>query len=648
MRHLAVFGGFTTAILVWSAAGIFGQQNSESGLDWLLTDDEANEAWYVSTAHSRLTYTDELDGRSSAELILKHHAFKEKNLSFEVNSDAGSLKVKLARIILDLPLSRTKTRISFRGGDDPGVWIDDKEYMPGKGKWIKIYLDDDTPTLRFSFDKPKHLNVIVSINATRQTPARTGSTASRTTTGVDAIAEVKHGVFQVITYDENNKPLGKGSAFLVDQKGILVTNFHVIHGASSAGVKYAWGGNEIKAKLRHVIPKYDLAFLSIDTSQIRAPHVAPPPAALRVSSRGAQPGADAWAVGYPLGVGYTVTKGVVNGLRTFNQLPSLYRKGSSYDPSSKWLQTDCTINPGNSGGPLVNSRGEVIGVNTWSLLVGDNMYFALSAAHLISELAILPATDLGFAAAKEKHGERQSIWSYIPEHIDPYKPARPSSQLQIRNASASLRNHVLVTCPTCKGAGHVIRSKKIGMKTEGSYRTPIYRDYKETCSRCKGKKQYLNNEKVIARICDNATKAVASANQEHPNSTDALQYAYDALLDQIARNTTVLNICSDRARAILARDTVPSGTPLVTEAFLVGSIRHPQGNDDLKLLITIPTQHLLLFTNGILEDDLEKGSVLVGGIITDKRANDRGDIIAVVQNGYLIKTPTMSTSRISR
>ncbi len=145
-------------------------------------------------------------------------------------------------------------------------------------------------------------------------------------------------------------PRGTGTGFIWDERGHIVTNFHVIQGGSGARVTLA-DQSSYPAKLVGAFPDRDLAVLKID-----APAAKLPPIALG-SSRELQVGQRVYAIGNPFGLDQSLTTGIVSALNreieSFNQRTI---RGV--------IQTDAAINPGNSGGPLLDSAGRLIGVNT--------------------------------------------------------------------------------------------------------------------------------------------------------------------------------------------------------------------------------------------------------------------------------------------
>lgn len=146
-------------------------------------------------------------------------------------------------------------------------------------------------------------------------------------------------------------PRGNGSGFIWDDAGHVVTNFHVIEGASQATVKLA-DGRDYQAALVGASPAHDIAVLRIGVGFSR-----PPPVPVG-TSHDLKVGQKVFAIGNPFGLDWTLTSGIVSALDR-----SL--AGEAGRPTIQHLiQTDTAINPGNSGGPLLDSAGRLIGINT--------------------------------------------------------------------------------------------------------------------------------------------------------------------------------------------------------------------------------------------------------------------------------------------
>ena len=147
-----------------------------------------------------------------------------------------------------------------------------------------------------------------------------------------------------------NVPRGTGSGFVWDERGHIVTNFHVVSGASGARVRLN-DGRDVDAALVGVSPAHDLAVIRVGVSN-------PPPPLPIGTSNDLRVGQSTFAIGNPFGLDWTLTTGIISALD--RSLPS--EDGRSL--IEHLIQTDAAINPGNSGGPLLDSAGRLIGVNT--------------------------------------------------------------------------------------------------------------------------------------------------------------------------------------------------------------------------------------------------------------------------------------------
>ena len=148
-------------------------------------------------------------------------------------------------------------------------------------------------------------------------------------------------------------PYGTGSGFIID--GLIITNSHVVSGFKEVVVS----AKNLKRTIAKVIyddSYYDLAFIKVDLQK--------PKINLKLSTRTVNDGDTTIAVGHPYGLNYTATEGIVS-------------RASRLQGELEYIQIDAAINPGNSGGPLLNTDGEVIGINTFIIQNSNNLGFAL-------------------------------------------------------------------------------------------------------------------------------------------------------------------------------------------------------------------------------------------------------------------------------
>ncbi len=164
---------------------------------------------------------------------------------------------------------------------------------------------------------------------------------------------------------------GEGSGFIINENGYILTNAHVIENSDSVQIALSTGGL-FKGKIIGMDRVADLAIIKIDSPD-------PLPVIPLGHSNELKPGDWVMAIGSPFGLDLTVTVGIVSA------------KGRSLGatPYDDFIQTDTPINPGNSGGPLINTQGEVVGINTAVMQMGQGLGFSLPvdlAKKLIPEL----------------------------------------------------------------------------------------------------------------------------------------------------------------------------------------------------------------------------------------------------------------------
>jgi S1-C subfamily serine protease len=141
---------------------------------------------------------------------------------------------------------------------------------------------------------------------------------------------------------------GQGSGFILDKAGHILTNYHVVEGANRGVEVQLYNKRRYQARVQGTDKVHDLALLQIDAPDLQ-------PITLS-DSAGLAVGQKVYAIGNPFGLSGTMTTGIISAIRPI--------RSASGAPIEDAIQTDAAINPGNSGGPLLNSHGEVIGINT--------------------------------------------------------------------------------------------------------------------------------------------------------------------------------------------------------------------------------------------------------------------------------------------
>jgi S1-C subfamily serine protease len=206
------------------------------------------------------------------------------------------------------------------------------------------------------------------------------------------------------------------------QDGLTLTNSHVVHGASAISLTFS-DGRRVSASLVGEDPDTDTAVLSSDVRSLS-------PAVLG-SSRDLKVGQLAIAVGNPFGFQFSVTAGVVSAL-------GRSMRSASGRLMEEIVQTDAALNPGNSGGPLLNSRGQVIGINTATIMPAQGICFAIgidTAKFVASQLL--------------QHGRVRRSWIGIAAQNVPL-PRRLAYEYRLPIDTAVMVNEVYAGSPAAK------------------------------------------------------------------------------------------------------------------------------------------------------------------------------------------------------
>lgn len=219
----------------------------------------------------------------------------------------------------------------------------------------------------------------------------------RRTAVVDAVEHASPAVVSVNAWNERRRTKGAGSGVIVHPDGFVVTNSHVIRGASRITVQLFRSQRNINARVVANDARGDLAMLKLEGRR-RWPYVSLSP------TSGLLLGEPAVAIGNPRGLGDSITVGVISAVRRS-------AKASSGGTFKNLIQTDAPINTGNSGGPLLNLDGELIGINTSVLPSAEGIAFAI------------PADDVKRMLVRAVG--REAPRKPIPEATRPHVPTEP-------------------------------------------------------------------------------------------------------------------------------------------------------------------------------------------------------------------------------
>ena len=271
------------------------------------------------------------------EVINREQEDDEKN---HINSqDSNAKKSKRKRILSYIAIAVISSLIG--GFISPFMVL---KYMDGKGM-----LNNSNETF--------NIESILEKNENGNNVALVAQSAMDSVVGITTVSIQHFGFFQ-------QEVDGVGSGVIVDSNGYILTNAHVINNGETKNIKVLFNnGDEKEAKVLWYDSLLDLAILKVNASGL--------PVAKLGDSDDLLIGETVVAIGNPLGLEFqsTVTSGIISGLHR-----SITVDGNVIDDL---IQTDASINPGNSGGPLLNVKGEVIGINTAKITTGEGLGFAI-------------------------------------------------------------------------------------------------------------------------------------------------------------------------------------------------------------------------------------------------------------------------------
>ena len=270
-------------------------------------------------------------------------------------------------------------------------------------------------------------------------PGLTPAQQSRRTPVVDAVNKAAPAVVSVLTEqrpqqspfslfggmgpgsppgedDEEGGRTSLGSGVVVDPRGLIVTNEHVVAGAARIRVQFS-DGRELPATMVGADQSFDLAVLKVELDDKK-----PGPRALPSLQLGTASdlliGETVIAIGNPFGLSHTVTSGVISALHRV-----VRAKNRTYED---FIQTDAQINPGNSGGPLLNIHGELIGINTAVHSGGPGIGFAIPidrARTIVNDLLQFGRVRYGWIGVRPAPLQRRRPVGVVVAEVEPQSPA---------------------------------------------------------------------------------------------------------------------------------------------------------------------------------------------------------------------------------
>ena len=237
----------------------------------------------------------------------------------------------------------------------------------------------------------------------------------------EVVAEAEKSVVEIRVQGKDGRSVGSG--FLVASHGIVATNYHVIEGATSVQVILSSGMAFESPGWTALSPGEDIALIVCSHDLLSLPE-------LKLRTTPASKAETVFAIGFPMGLGSSVSSGIVSGIRRGQEF------GGRHSSDSTWIQTTTAMAPGNSGGPLLDKNGEVLGICTEGFATASGLNFAVAAGH-IERLLENPAPEQSWALLPAPRNKPKVAAGVAP------KAVVPNPDLAIKAAAQTIADGVV-------------------------------------------------------------------------------------------------------------------------------------------------------------------------------------------------------------
>lgn len=561
--------GWLMLLAVW-AAPVFGA----AAPDLVLDDSRDNARWTVDGAAASVTK----DSDATPELEMKFAPFREGPITFKFTTDADHVKVKPGHASFRIDLSGPRhTLVLSAAKGKPQLIYNGQAHEALQEAWVESIASvrNNKIALRFGLCDSVEVSWRQGVAAHRppeaaadpdETPAEPAE-AVEPDGPVDAdraLAVLRRGTLP-LRLERAAEGVGSwATVVLVADRGLGLTHAHALHGATGGSVRIPGMPMPVGVEVVSIDTEHDLALVQLDLSHVQAAKWVAP---LTLAQAEPGQGAAIWLSAHNAGR-YDLAKAEVGGAATYAEMDSKYRQLLDHRPTSRWLLLGRPIGPAQSGAPVLNERGELVGLGafTWSSRSRQGLVLSTAkAAALIERRPLLPIT---FAGAQEALAEADLPHTTYPRlHVETTRTA-----LQLRRRVVLFnQSH---PCAVCKGEPVVTRNVKVGYRQQGGMRVPVFEDRQFTCSRCKG--TGLNDAKPLWRLAQDLVNAHAHAGASDPGRPDVVRFMRAHLRDAAEKHTVALTrLLAEQARPVLTGGPAVIGQPVMTIGALSGAIAVP-------------------------------------------------------------------------
>lgn len=443
------------------------------------------------------------------------------------------------------------------------------------------------------------------------------------------VDRLKENVFQIAAMDSAGAIAGTGTGFFIDASGLAITNHHVIRDAIAARAIRHHDRKQFPVELLATDPLHDqsLVRVGIDGTDWN-------PSGLNVGAELPYEGLEVWAVGYPKSLGFTLTKGIVSGVRKWAELPPTLQR--QLGPDTTWIQIDASLNKGNSGGPLVAADGTVYGVNTWKLVDGESLNFASSALHIAEVRTLSTGAPLAFPGLSPSPDP-------VPVRSEPelsghLEPSPPKGKLTADLLKRAQLVQSSVRCQGCSGVGTISVKKRTGSRVAGGLVHPVYSRSERRCDDCGGSGKEPSSRTY--RALENLARDSARVGRADDTDGSRVRIIADVLRDALKGHEGALGFDGHCPTIFIAN--TPGNAPVWFRARVVVELR--TGGEDadgpLYLLKTLDERASVVVEASLLCDQLSEGTdVAVFGLYQGRGDLSDGTSIRVIRGALVMRYP---------
>lgn len=633
----------------------------------VVTDDAVNDLWEVTADGKTLTH----DGSGKPQLVLNKAGLKQRGLTLSVEGVFKSIILEAGEqrfLIADNP---NEHRVSLNRSL---VFLNSKAQPTQSSAWRSMLRDPNAEKVTLSFVDQEKLKVKIRFASDKpeEDEPDNDDDDEVKTVGDDPLAigrintmliKARKGVFPILIDTEGPTVFRKSYAFLVNDEGLAITQFHTLRNTAGAVALLPNTDEPVPVELWDAQPELDLALIKLPKDAVALAQMT----VLPIEKKGPADGENVWVLGVSREDRPTITTGAIKEVVPHAQLSAELRRALPFEQLSHWIKTDAEIMAHSSGGPMINSEGKVVGIGVWvwpgvatsttttqtrsrdprygSRTTTTPVYMGLSGDHLWLMLAGRPEEPLTFERAKRMFYNTNVPHTRAPQ-LELVGEDPPTILQRAANTFASA-----ATCPLCDGAGEIELDPREVSKTlaaqqqneDNNNRNNQNQDEEDQpqtkeCTRCKG--NGFTRPESLLKLGYNVVSALTKTDPMHKDTHRTYVHLQTKLTETLTNNPHRLaQPLNTEAAKHLNRYNPSIGSPIL---FLgaVDEVDVLKNQTGAPLVMSLGDFEPRVFVTGSVVEARTLGNVVfVGGLLSGFVADDAGRLIPVIEGGFVVNVP---------